>query len=74
MKSTPLLLLIAILSCASALQLHFKAAHLALSPTALQAQITAAIQNLTALNSSLTLTVAGLNPFNQQQRISSMEN
>lgn len=72
MKSTGIILVTTLIFTTTALQLHLKATHFALSPTLLQAQITSAIQNLTSLNSSLTLTIAGLNPFNQQQRITSL--
>lgn len=72
MKRGYLILVAVLLITTSALHLHLQAIHNALSPVLLQSQLTAAIQNLTSLNSSLTLTMAGLNPFNQQQRITSL--
>lgn len=72
MKTVRIILLLTIIVTVSSLHLHMQSLHEAISPVALQAQVTTAIQNLSSLNSSLTLTIAGLNPFNQQQRISSL--
>jgi len=66
-----LFLLLLTLTTLPCLHLTFTPLHFLATPN-LQATIAAAIQNLTTLNDSLTLTLSSLNPYNQQQRISTM--